>query len=372
MNIIVFFTFGVSLLDWKHSGLLTRELKLYNILHKKYDVNFTFLTYGDESDHSCVQDSPHNFFPVFEKVSKSKFKILNLFKCFLIPFIFKKELRKADIYKSNQMDGSWLPAISKIFFKKKFILRMGYDWYNTSKIHKQKIYKRVYKLLLSKFSFYIADSIIVSNQLDAVNIKKVFNIRKKIIINNNWVDIDVFKPTSNSRIDQFLYVGRLASDKGVLSLPDYISEIGEDIGITFIGSGPLKDEIITLCDDREIKFKIIDQVPNNQLSTYYNRYKYFILNSPYEGQPKALLEAMSSGCIVFGRNVDGINNIIKDQVNGFLYNDNLEFKSKFNQIKKNKNLEGKVTTNSRKEIKNLYSLESHISKEIQAYQELFI
>ena len=52
----------------------------------------------------------------------------------------------------------------------------------------------------------------------------------------------------------------------------------------------------------------------------YNRFKYFILCSKYEGNPKTLLEAMSSGCIVIGTNVEGVNSIIKNNHNGFLIN----------------------------------------------------
>ena len=38
MNIILFFTYDISLKDWETSGLLDRELKFYETLHKKYST----------------------------------------------------------------------------------------------------------------------------------------------------------------------------------------------------------------------------------------------------------------------------------------------------------------------------------------------
>ena len=44
----------------------------------------------------------------------------------------------------------------------------------------------------------------------------------------------------------------------------------------------------------------------------------FILPSIYEGQPKALLEAMALGMPVIGTNIEGVSELIEDGVTGFL------------------------------------------------------
>jgi len=51
MNVILFFTYGVSLKTWESTGLLSREMELYNQLSKKYNIRFTFVTYGDKDDY---------------------------------------------------------------------------------------------------------------------------------------------------------------------------------------------------------------------------------------------------------------------------------------------------------------------------------
>ena len=56
MRVILFFTYGISLLEWKKSGLLDREIKLYKKLNEDYGLNFTFVTYGDKSDFAILNE----------------------------------------------------------------------------------------------------------------------------------------------------------------------------------------------------------------------------------------------------------------------------------------------------------------------------
>ena len=80
MNIILIFTYGISLKNWKESGLLSREIKLYDELNKKYQIKFTFLTFGG-SDINVLKN--YEFIDVIPPKSKLKFgssKIINFLK----------------------------------------------------------------------------------------------------------------------------------------------------------------------------------------------------------------------------------------------------------------------------------------------------
>ena len=50
MEIILTFTYKTSLKVWEDTGLLTREMLFYKKLADKYQINFTFITYGDNYD----------------------------------------------------------------------------------------------------------------------------------------------------------------------------------------------------------------------------------------------------------------------------------------------------------------------------------
>ena len=55
-TITLFFTYGVSLKTWAESGLLQREIRLYQELILRYGIHVQFITYGDSRDHQWESD----------------------------------------------------------------------------------------------------------------------------------------------------------------------------------------------------------------------------------------------------------------------------------------------------------------------------
>ncbi len=93
MRVILFFTYGISLLQWKESGLLDREIKLYKKLNKDYGLSFTFVTYGDKTDFGILDELPYiNIIPVYEAIKYDKSKFSRLLRSFLIPSKIKHKL----------------------------------------------------------------------------------------------------------------------------------------------------------------------------------------------------------------------------------------------------------------------------------------
>ena len=121
---------------------------------------------------------------------------------------------------------------------------------------------------------------------------------------------------------------------------------------------------------KQIYFKGI--VPNNKLPTIFNKSCLFFLISDYEGQPKSLLEAMSCGLVVIGKNSTGINEIIKHNQNGFLLKKD---ESNINDILKYISLNNKKLLTLRKRARN-YVIKNHnindfIEVEQKLYKELY-
>ena len=58
MRVILFFSYGVSLRDWKNSGLFDREVKIYRNLANNKNLKITFITYGDEEDLQYENEIP--------------------------------------------------------------------------------------------------------------------------------------------------------------------------------------------------------------------------------------------------------------------------------------------------------------------------
>ena len=104
-----------------------------------------------------------------------------------------------------------------------------------------------------------------------------------------------------------------------------------------------------------------------------NQSKLFILPSYYEGHPKILIEAMSCGMIVLASNVDGNNQIVRDNINGFLCEPNhRSIEEKINDILKMDDAKlNQIRTSARDHILNQFSIEKVVKMELDLYQNIF-
>ena len=66
MKITLFFTYNVSLSDWKNAGILSRELEIYKYIYKKYNVRFNLITYGDKEDLELLDLDGIKIFPIYK------------------------------------------------------------------------------------------------------------------------------------------------------------------------------------------------------------------------------------------------------------------------------------------------------------------
>ena len=73
MKLLLFFTYNTSLKDWSSSGFLEREAKYYDYLSRKHNIDFTFVTYGDEKDEQLIHNE--DFFEVIPIYKYIKFKL---------------------------------------------------------------------------------------------------------------------------------------------------------------------------------------------------------------------------------------------------------------------------------------------------------
>lgn len=157
---------------------------------------------------------------------------------------------------------------------------------------------------------------------------KIINKKKSIVIPGSGIDLGKYnynKLKNNSEHFNFIYFGRLITDKGILILLDVINmcKYNNKIKFTIIGS----------MDQSDKNFKKISEIIYNNKNHNLNYISFtddikneilkadcVILPSYREGLPRSLIEASALGIPIIASNVPGCNNLIKDQYNGLLFN----------------------------------------------------
>ncbi len=318
MKILVVFTYNYSLRTWKESGTLNKELKNYKLLTDK-GIEFVFLTFDDPlQDEIKIVDDNIQIISVFEKLTKSKFTLINYLKSFLIPFYFKNEFSNIDLIKQNQLNGSWISIILKFLLKKPLITRTGYDMYEFSiKENKTTFVKALYKYL-TLFTLKFSNLYTVSSVCDFNFLKNNFNFQyDKVGIRPNWVEKIEYYDFEKRLENKIICIGRLVEQKNYEFI---ISEFqNTEYEIDLIGEGSLQKELEKLAINLNTKVNFLGNLDNDEIMNLLPNYRYYLSASKFEGNPKSTLEAMSAGCIVFASDIKNHKEIIMNEQNGFIF-----------------------------------------------------
>lgn len=317
MNVALFFTYQYSLSTWKSSGILEKEIEIYEELYKRYGINFIFVTYGNSEDIDLVKKYKFiKVLPIYTFIKKSKFKYVNYFKSFFIPFKLKKKLQHIDLIKQHQLLGSWVSILQKVLLKKPLIIRTGYDMYLFSKEEGKKPSIRLLYFLLTFFSVHFCNLYTVSSKSDLYQLNQIFKT-DKFKIRRNWVkNINKnlnFEKRFNKRI---LSVGRIEKQKNY----EYSIKSLKNTGFTLdiVGDGSNKFKIQELSRNVGVEVNFLGILENSELNKTYAKYKYLLMPSFYEGNPKVIIEAMSNGCVVIASKIKNNMEIIDSETNGIL------------------------------------------------------
>jgi glycosyltransferase involved in cell wall biosynthesis len=205
-----------------------------------------------------------------------------------------------------------------------------------------------------------------------------YNLNDELVkVIPNGVDKNMFKPekSRNEELEDLksslnienniiMYAGLIDELNGVSDILEIIPSIikeKSDISFIFIGTGPLKEEIISLSNKYQ-QVKYIPTVENEKMPLYYQLCDIFLIPRPSSPSaetiiPLKLLEAMAMERTVLGSNVGGISEVIKHGKNGYLFEkgDMNDFKNKLLEILATKN--NKISKNARKTIINDYTWE---------------
>ncbi|MFH1822850.1 MAG: glycosyltransferase family 4 protein [Patescibacteria group bacterium] len=151
---------------------------------------------------------------------------------------------------------------------------------------------------------------------------------KKFQVIHNGVDAHKFRRTTTdlkSRLcikDEYkivTFIGRMIEAKGVQDLISVINEIGNHIKIKLllVGDGKFKDALVNMAiENKNIIF--LGEKNQEEIVNILSITDVFVNPSYSEGLPTSVLEAGACSCAVVASDVGGTNEIIENEINGFL------------------------------------------------------
>lgn len=381
LEIIILMTLGVSLKQWHTSGQAARESNIYKRFCSK-GHHVSMLTYGKDDLEHTKYWSPITILPWAGRINHF------IKYAFVAPFYYWSVFRKANIVKSNQSPGSLVGLVGKIINPGlKWIVRCGWVRTKNALIAEGKIGWLLKRALFAEWlAFKTCDAIIVTTQSDADYVISSYNIKPaKITVIPNSVDTELlyykqelpdFSGTNsgaNSRTIKLLLVGRLAEMKNFHLVFEALHKLPNTFEIDVIGSGSYKSTLESCAKRMELNVRFLGNIPNDEMTHQYHTHDLVLMTEAWgSGMPKVILEAMATGTPFLSSNIRSARQFVKDCVNGFICEPNIEAiragmkrvlnsdKAKLNQIRQS----------ARQDIENFYSMDACVESELELFHSL--
>jgi glycosyltransferase involved in cell wall biosynthesis len=133
----------------------------------------------------------------------------------------------------------------------------------------------------------------------------------------------------------FLFYGRLAPEKGVMTLINTWKRLGDAARLKIIGEGIMSGQIKAEIKDNNLtNIEFLGFRKGEELFRYIRDASFILVPSEwYENNPLTIVEAYSVGKPVIGSNIGGISELIMEGKTGFLFNmgNSNEFELKIRQ-----------------------------------------
>ena len=358
-----------SNLSYKNSnGLYT--LELIKRLNKQFEIH-AIIGASDKQLNNTIIHKRINLY----KSDKSRF-LNGILNTIYIPIIKKKY--KIDLFHS-QFLSSINPDLVTMHgcYKAWCKIANKFESYPITEFIKDHITLFPEKIILKK-----ARKIIVVSEGLKKDILENYNISKeKIIVIQNGVDLEKFKPDLKKRIkirekykilddEILLFFAGAFERKGLKYVIKALPLVKGKVKLMVVGgNNPLPYKDIAL------KLGVLDKiiftgfVPS--IVEYYCAADIFVFPSFYEAFSLATLEAVASGLPLITTKINGTEELVKEGYNGFFVKrDPKDIAEKINILIKDENLRKQMSRNARKLVEKNYTWDICAKKTAEVYEEL--
>jgi glycosyltransferase involved in cell wall biosynthesis len=142
--------------------------------------------------------------------------------------------------------------------------------------------------------------------------------RDKFVHIPNFVDVDRIRPSEALPGSAFVYIGRLAPEKGLATFVRAVARAGVTGWI--VGTGPEQRSLVHLAKVCKADVKFFDHLSGDALWDIVRQARALVLPSEwYENAPMSVMEAYALERPVIGARIGGIPELIRDGETGALF-----------------------------------------------------
>ncbi len=144
------------------------------------------------------------------------------------------------------------------------------------------------------------------------------------VLHSLYLDLEQYRPQTTEKQVDVLFVGRLASNKGIMLLLEAIrmaKRTHPNISLAIRGDGELKQQIISFIEQHQLQANVqfLPRVSDSsQMPTLYRQARMLVCASTVEGNPRVTIEAMACGTPVISTRVGIMPDVIEQGQNGLL------------------------------------------------------
>lgn len=295
-----------TITGFQEKGLWERQYFTIENYLSEFDV------YYYTSDSKTLQNMLPN--GSVHKVAKYASGIYGLRHILFYIYLLQESFKWKKLNCVIRVFGVNLPILPflKLISSKKIVSSFQYDWAEqTNKNYGLKDIKKHLASFIQYNSLKYSNSIISTMAWLEEKVQKSFPKKSTIII-PNYVNTDIFTPKSKKK--QIVFAGRLHWSKGVDTLIETFINFNKSYNeykLIILGDGVDRQKLENLAsNNKNILFK--GNVSFSNVANYFNESEIFVLpTKTMEGHPKALIEAMASGCKCITSNVPGNKDVLE-------------------------------------------------------------
>lgn len=171
-----------------------------------------------------------------------------------------------------------------------------------------------------------------------------------------------------------VFVGRLAREKNLEEIISMVSMAKPDnFRLLIVGDGPHRQALEEYADSCGVGEQVIftGMIDPEEIYKYYQVGDVFVSASTSETQGLTYVEALANGLPALCRKDECLEGVIEDDVNGWQYEDSIDFSEKLQKIlaPENQELRNRFSANAREKAYGCYSADQFAKKLEQVYKE---